>query len=178
MWSITKRVDYTDGQLVFDVTKGRKVETFRDLASAEARRDELNAKIEARKAKVEAYGGRLVVTMEGLPKALAMRGRRRFIVLDADGNEVAEYASLDEVPELDEPAAEPTIEQGEAAQPVQPEAVEAPVRGTITDTQAATLTRLLDDGEGGGIFHITDAEIPTLSREDARLLIDSLRGDI
>lgn len=175
MWKIEYRYERLTRTKSWTVTNGTDRERFTDKDEAEARCAELNEAILApRRAKAEAYGDRLVVKIDS--KAAATRRIRRYVVLDADGNEIASYASLDEVPELDEPIAEP-VKQVEATQPaaVQPE---APARGTITDAQAATLTRLIADGEGGGIFHITDAEIPTLSREGARLLIDSLRGDI
>ncbi|NNG20480.1 hypothetical protein HJ590_13075 [Naumannella sp. ID2617S] len=157
-------------RIAYDGKPLRTVYHTREQAEAQV------ARFEERLAKISAWGDRLQKSSEGLSKAQLMRGARRWIILDADGQHVATYDSIDEVPMPEQPA--------EAAdQPAEePEVAEVPaVRGTITEAQAETILDLIADGahQEGGYYAgpTTRSGVYALSYEDASHYLTSLRGN-
>lgn len=147
------------------------------------------ATIERRKATVAAYeaaGMKIIRDCSDMPRAARFRHMNRVAVLDTNGEIVAHYASLDEVPALEAPEADAAgDDQGNDGDDTeaQAETTEAPatVRGTITDTQIETIMDLIHDGahEEGGFYSgpTTRAGVEAMTREDASTYITSLKGD-
>lgn len=154
--------------------------TYATEADAEAAIQQMQtraATIADLRAGYEANGLRLVRSGHGLPKAARMRGVTRWLVVRGEDEIVAIYDRLEDVPAVETPAERVAIAPPTPAEPV--ETVTA--RGTITDTQAATILDLIADGahEEGGYYAgpTTRAGVLALSREDATHYITSLRGE-
>ncbi|MGN8718585.1 hypothetical protein ACTQ43_12865 [Segatella copri] len=141
-----------------------------------ARHTELVASRKAVREAWEARGIIIVRDASDMPRAARMRHMNRVALYrTADEQLLDHYASIDEVP-MPEPTTE-TVETADAT--VETVEVEA-VRGTITDTQIATILDLVAAGahEEGGFYAgpTTEAGVRAMSRDDAATYITSLTG--
>ncbi|MGO5328690.1 hypothetical protein ACTQ0G_13125 [Oscillospiraceae bacterium LCP21S3_A1] len=141
-----------------------------------ARHTELVASRKAVREAWEARGIIIVRDASDMPRAARMRHMNRVALYrTADEQLLDHYGSIDEVP-MPEPTTE-TVETADAT--VETVEVEA-VRGTITDTQIATILDLIADGahEEGGFYSgpTTEAGVRAMSRDDAATYITSLTG--
>lgn len=162
---------------------GAIISTHATLVAAEASKASIErnqAKLAAKFSGYEAAGYRIVKDFSGFTRAQRMRGAHRIAVATADDTIVATYATLKDLPAIEDTDLAPAAEAETVEEAAEVEAAEAPVRGTITDSQAREILTLIDYGahtEGGFMSGPTDeAGVLALSREDAALYLDSLNG--
>lgn len=161
---------FRNGQVAGSATSQTDAEArVAEMRAADAEQDARNA---ARNAKVAAYAAAGLQIRADIPtRASRYRRHTGIIVVDADGQTVAAYASIDEVPEIEAPAAE--VAEAEPATITEP----APVRGSITDDQIATIWTLVSgDRHLGGWFAGPDTldGIRAMSARDAADYIRSM----
>ncbi|MBK7822802.1 MAG: hypothetical protein IPJ61_17500 [Tessaracoccus sp.] len=127
-----------NGELAGSATSQAEAEA--KVAAMRADDDALAARNAARQAKVGAYAAAGLQIRADIPnRAARYRRHTGVIVVDAEGQTVATYAHIDEVPEIEAPA---VIETAEAETTTEAPAV--PVRGSITDDQVATVWALVE----------------------------------
>ena len=131
----------------------------------------------ARQATRDAYaaaGLQIIRDASDMPRATRFRHMRRVAVIDATGQILAHYASIDELPAIETETTDETDETDETAETTEQTAT----RGTITAAQVERIMDLIDTGahEEGGHYSgpTTRAGVEAMSREDAATYIDSL----
>ena len=181
-YSIKAEIDYSTGSAVYAIVNadGRQISrtTYRTEAEAQTAAVELAAAADRRLAVIATYEAAGMQVVRGTMDRTAARYRkmRHILVIDAAGEPVAEYDSIDDVPALEAPATETA--EVETAEVEQAEVVEATrVRGTITDAQADAMLNLIADDAHMGL-HLDVPTDPTtiyaLSREDAARYIAAM----
>ena len=176
-YSTKAEIDYSTGSPTYIVVNadGAQVSrsSYRTEAEAQTAAVELATAADRRLAVIATYEASGMKVVRGTMDRSAARYRkmRHILVIDAAGEPVAEYDSIDDVPALEAPAAE-------TAEVEQAETIEAtPVRGTITDAQADAMLNLIADDAHMGL-HLDVPTDPTtiyaLSREDAARYIAAM----
>ena len=169
-YSTKSEIDYSTGALAYLVINadGDQVgRAYRTEVEAQAAAAEMSVAADRRLAVIATYEAAGMQIVRGTMDRGAARYRkaRHVLVLDAAGEPVAEYDSIDDVPAL-------TVEtEGVEAEAETVEVAEvAPVRGSITDAQADRMLDLIADDAHMGL-HVDVPTAPVaiyaLSREDA-----------
>ena len=128
----------------------------------------------ARQATRDAYaaaGLQIIRDASDMPRAARYRHMRRVAVVDATGQILAHYASIDELPAIETETTNETTETTETTE-------QTATRGTATRAQVERIMDLINAGahEEGGYYSgpTTRAGVEAMSREDAATYIDSL----
>ena len=169
-YSTKSEIDYSTGTLAYLVVNADGDQVGRAYGTedeAQAAAAEMSVAADRRLAVIATYEAAGMQIVRGTMDRGAARYRkaRHVLVLDASGEPVAEYDSIDDVPAL-------TVETEDVE--AEAEAVEvagvAPVRGSITDAQADRMLDLIAADAHMGL-HVdvptAPAAIYALSREDA-----------